>query len=122
MPRGGARPNSGGPRPNSGGARPGAGRKSKTTEEYQQSMRSLFEQVVTPQDWERVIRTALSRAQAGDATARQWLAPWIVGGVPQEIKVEQSGRIVVEVVDDDAYYANRAGAVAQAASETELRH
>ena len=81
----------------SGGRRPGAGRKAENTANYQTAMRDLFQQCVRPEDWQTVIWTALARAKAGDKAAREWLSAWIVGKVPDEVKHEQSGKVVVEV-------------------------
>jgi hypothetical protein len=77
----------GGSRPNSGGARPGAGRKSKATLDYQGTMRAVFEEVVTPEDWKYVVSVALAHAKAGKDDARRWLSPWIVGAEPKEMTV-----------------------------------
>ena len=69
-----------------GGARPGAGRKRKNTEQYQIHMREIMLGVVTPERWQRVCEVALSCAEDGNKDARAWLAPWVVGAVPQEVK------------------------------------
>jgi hypothetical protein len=82
----------------SGGARPGAGRKSEATEQYQIHKRAIVEEVVTDEDWRMVVLVALSRAKAGDDNSRNWLTPFVVGKDAEKLKVEQDGKVVVEVV------------------------
>lgn len=82
----------------SGGSRPGAGRKSGSTDTYQRTMRGRFEAAVTEQDWDDVIRVALARAKSGDGHARDWLTPWVVGKMPDELHV--SGALDVRTVGD----------------------
>ena len=92
----------GGKRPGTGGARPGAGRKKQETKDYQTDMRTIFQEVVTPERWQRVVNVAATFAEAGNKDVRAWLAPWIVGAVPTEIKhtsdPDQPVKVVVEYV------------------------
>ena len=78
-----------------GGARAGAGRKSKATVDYQETMRGVVTSTVEVPDWERVVRTALARAQAGDAKARDWLTSY-VAPIVKEVsgQVDTDGRFV----------------------------
>ena len=85
-----------------GGKRPNSGRKPKDIRVYQQRMRAVFGEVVTQEDWLTVVAVALAHAKAGDKAAREWLAPWIVGKVPDEVKhtgdSDQPIEMVVKVV------------------------
>lgn len=84
----------------SGGRRPGAGRKSEATRTYQESMRAVFEQIITRDDWQKVVMTALALAKAGDKSAREWLSDWVIGKVPDELKAEVKAKVLLEYVND----------------------
>jgi hypothetical protein len=83
-----------------GGARPGSGPKPKNVEQYQANMRELTRKCVTEHDWNLVVSTAIARAQAGDASARAWLAAYITGApetkVVHESDPDKPVRVVVE--------------------------
>lgn len=40
---------------------------------------SLLLEIVTEDEWKKVVLTALARARAGDSVARSWLSDWILG-------------------------------------------
>lgn len=81
----------------SGGRRSAAGTKSAATEAYQGTLRAQFEACVTPDQWRGVIAKALEQATNGDATARAWLTPWLVGAEPKEVKVSADGTLDVTI-------------------------
>ena len=62
-------------------------------------MRAAFEHRVDQDRWNAVIDRALADAVAGDAVARAWLTPWVVGAVPREVtgQVDPTGRFVFVV-------------------------
>ncbi len=90
----------GGPRPNSGGRRLGAGRKSKSTLEYQAKMRDIFAEIVTADEWSKVVQVALDFAKAGNKDARAWLTPWVIGAEPKEVKLTGDEAAPLVVVMD----------------------
>lgn len=67
---------------------PGAGKKSAETVAYQGSRRGQVEQVVTAEEWEKVIRAQLRQAKRGNVKAAAWLTPWVMGAEPKEIRVQ----------------------------------
>lgn len=85
-----------------GGRRPGAGRKSSETVEIQESRRGTFLRVVTDERWQKIVEKAAEQAESGDPIARQWMTPYVAGKVPDELKLRQDGKVVVEVVYLDA--------------------
>lgn len=89
-----------------GGRRPGAGRPRKKDVEFRQSMRDLFEEVVTSDAFRNVIRTALARAQAGDDAARRWISDWVIGKVPDEVKHDVQGSLRIIIDDGDSGTSN----------------
>lgn len=52
---------------------------------------------VSEDDWSSVVRSALDRAKAGDAAARQWLSDRVMTRVKDEAAVRHTGKIEVEV-------------------------
>lgn len=86
---GAAKGNSGGP-----------GRPKRSTEE--RYLRALSRHV-TLKDWAKIVDTAVARAKAGDATARQWLSDYLMGKPVQrqEIGGKGGGELVLRVVYGD---------------------
>lgn len=59
------------------------GRPKRSTEErYLRALRRY----VTLEDWEKVVKTALARAKAGDSAARQWLSDYLIGKPTQRME------------------------------------
>lgn len=58
-------------------------------------MREVVQTVVTEDEWRQVVMVAVSQAQGGDASARAWLAPWVVGTVPAEVDVTHKGGVTI---------------------------
>lgn len=85
-----------------GGKRNGAGRKKAAINDYQAKMRAIVADTVRPKDWETVILTSLAQAQAGDKSAREWLADWVMGKVPDEINVNAKAKVTLKWSDDDS--------------------
>lgn len=86
-----------------GGRRPGAGRPPSEARSYQARMRAIFEERVRPEDWQKIVDVAMAQAKSGDKAAREWLAAWIVGKVPDEVK--QTGTVELKVTADDLHEA-----------------
>jgi hypothetical protein len=82
-----------------GGARNGAGRKSDTTLAYQAARRSQVEEIVTPEQWDKAVRSMLRQIQKGNVKAFGALAPYVMGAAPKEISgtVDGDGRFVFVV-------------------------
>lgn len=57
----------------------------------------------TLKQWEKIVDTAIARAKAGDARARQWLSDYLLGKPAQEVKVEAVTDLIVNLGwgDDD---------------------
>ena len=49
-------------------------------------------------EWQRIVKKAVQQALRGDATARKWLADYIVGVPEQNINI--GGGLVLEYVND----------------------
>jgi len=62
------------------------GRPKRSTED---KFVAILRSTVTPEDWSRIVQTAIARASAGDHQARQWLSDWLQGKVPD--KIEHTG-------------------------------
>jgi hypothetical protein len=84
-----------------GGWRPGSGRKNANTTKFQTTMRGIFEECVSPEDWRLIVDAAVELAKKGDRNAREWLTPWIVGKQPDTIlhgaDADNPMRMVIEV-------------------------
>jgi hypothetical protein len=85
-----------------GGARPGAGRKKKTTQEEQETRRSIFLEVFDPEATRASAAALLARIKAdGDPVAFGKVAPYILGRPPEEIKadVKVTGGVTIYLPD-----------------------
>lgn len=76
------------------------GRPKRSTEE--RYLRALSRHV-TLKDWAKIVDTAVSRAKAGDSTARQWLSDYLMGKPlqRQEIAGAGGGDLVLRVIYGD---------------------
>lgn len=81
-----------------GGRRPGAGRKSTKDAAYQASMRDIVRDIVTPDEWRKVLLVRLSFALAGNADAYRDLEKWVMGKVPDETKLLGDADAPLEIV------------------------
>ena len=70
------------------------GRPKRSTEERYLAALSRH---VTMQDWEKIIKTAISRAKAGDSVARTWLSDYLMGKPVQRSEVTGAGGGPVQV-------------------------
>lgn len=69
-------------------------------------MRDIITEIVTPDEWRKVVGVTLDFAKAGNSDARRWLGPWVIGAEPKEVKLtgddEQPLKVIVEYVDGRA--------------------
>ena len=70
------------------------GRPKRSTEERYLRALSTF---VTMEDWEKIVRSAVSRAKCGDSTARQWLSDYLIGKPVQRTEVSGPGGEVLTI-------------------------
>jgi len=56
--------------------------------------------VVTLDDWEKIVKTAISRAKAGESASRKWLSDYLLGPPVQRLEadIESDNRLVIEVL------------------------
>ena len=66
-----------------GGARPGSGRKTSATLRYQESRRRQVEKIITPADWEEIVKAMMAEMKGGNFKALAVLLPFIVGAAPK---------------------------------------
>lgn len=61
---------------------------------------------VTEQDWQAIIMRAVADAKRGDATARKWLADYIIGPPVErkEISGADGNALRIEIVDVDSQH------------------
>lgn len=73
------------------------GRSTKTKEER---YLDILISTVTEQDWQAIVRRAVSDAIKGDSTARKWLADYLIGPPVErkEVTGADSGPLIFEVV------------------------
>ena len=57
-------------------------------------LRELVLSEVDIPTWRAVVAKALADAAAGDAVARAWLTPWVMGAEPKEIDVNFTGGVM----------------------------
>jgi len=82
------------------GHKGGPGRPKRSTEER---YLAALSRRVKMSDWYKIIDTALARAKAGDATARQWLSDYLMGKPVQrnEVTGKDGDALTVRFVWDD---------------------
>ncbi|MGI8422987.1 MAG: hypothetical protein ACR2NO_02525 [Chloroflexota bacterium] len=83
----------GGPRRNSGGRRPGAGRPPSPVLDYRREMQARLQEIVSPADVDAIVKKAVEQAAQGDHNARAWLAPYILGKPPEDVRLHHSGAV-----------------------------
>lgn len=82
-----------------GGRRPGAGRKSAHSQAYQAMRRAQVEEIVTAEEWAKVVRALLKEAQRGNVKAFGAIAPYVLGALPKEVSGEVDGRRFLFVIE-----------------------
>jgi len=69
----------------------GPGRPKRSTED--KYLKKLISRC-TLKDWQKIVDTAISRAQAGDNVARAWLSDYLLGKPKQSVDVTTAGEKV----------------------------
>lgn len=59
---------------------------------------NILKQGVTPDDWQKIVRTAVSLAMAGDWKAREWLSNYLVGKPPQILELRGADALLLSEV------------------------
>lgn len=62
----------------------------------------ILSQAVKPEDWIEIVDRAVLDAKRGDATARKWLADYLIGPPVQKNENENSGAMIIRIIDGDA--------------------
>lgn len=71
----------------------GRPKKARETRYYE-----ILVSTVTFEQWKRIVDKARQQAERGDATARKWLADYIVGSPEQNIHISGDYPVIREVV------------------------
>jgi hypothetical protein len=73
------------------------GRKSRAIEE---AYLKIFKDTVSPDDWKEIIKRAVKDAKLGDATARKFIADYLIGAPVQKVDAHVTGDMVINWGED----------------------
>lgn len=85
-----------------GGRRTGSGRKTRETEDAQQTRRDVLLKVFSPERWERIAEKIAVKAEAGEYIAILPYLPYLLGSPKQEHDLNVKGGVTIFLPDRKA--------------------